>query len=158
SNVIVNSPGSNQVITLKDGSFTLEFPQRRVGDRVHLTFRLDGYVVVNDIQLEPILPGDPDGSPLTILVSKPESRDEMARRFYRVKGLEAVERVYEIRMGEMKDANNAEISKLRSERDQARELAEKTAAELAKTRLADASGLNREALQFFLAGDVTSAV
>ena len=61
----------------------------------------------------------------------------MARRFYRLKSLEAIEETYKKRVKELEDAHQADSSsleKLRRERDQANAAAEKTAEELAKNQ------------------------
>jgi hypothetical protein len=35
-----------------DGGFTLDYPERQPGQRVQLVVNKEGYVVVNDLQLE----------------------------------------------------------------------------------------------------------
>jgi hypothetical protein len=67
------------------GKFTLEFPQRRIGDTVRIIVKKEGYVVVNDVQLETVLPVDADAAPLSVILAKEQGREEMARRFYRLK-------------------------------------------------------------------------
>ena len=47
--------------------------------------------VVNDVQLETVLPADADAAPLTIILAKEEDREEMARRFYRLKSFDAID-------------------------------------------------------------------
>jgi hypothetical protein len=47
-----------------DGAFTLGYPKRQPGQRVRIVVNKEGYVVVNDVQLELALPADPDANPL----------------------------------------------------------------------------------------------
>src|SRR5215469_18802949 len=66
-NVGVNAvSGTNLTASDLSGKFTLEFPQKRVGDTVRIIVRKEGYLVVNDIQLQLALPADADAAVLTI--------------------------------------------------------------------------------------------
>jgi hypothetical protein len=59
----------------------------------------------------------------------------MARRFYRLKGLEAVEQDYKRRLTELEDRHQADaaaLDRLGKERDQAKAAAEKPAEEFAR--------------------------
>jgi hypothetical protein len=76
------------------GKFTLDFPQRRAGDTVRIIVKKKGYVVVNDVQLQLALPADADAVPLTVILAKEQDREEMARRFYRLKSFDAIEKTY----------------------------------------------------------------
>ena len=73
-----------------DGGFTLDYPDRHPGKRMQLVVNKEGYVVVNERQLDLALPADPDARPLQIILCKTD-REEMARRFYRLKSFEVVE-------------------------------------------------------------------
>jgi hypothetical protein len=66
-----------------DGGFTLDYPERHPGQRVQLVVNKEGYVVVNDLQLDLALPADPDARPLQIILCKEADREEMARRVAR---------------------------------------------------------------------------
>ena len=44
------------------GGFTLDYPERHPGQRVRLMIDKEGYVVVNDVQLDLALPADPSFS------------------------------------------------------------------------------------------------
>ena len=158
ANVAVSALGANQDVTKAGGQFALDFPNRKAGDTVNLSVKLPGYVVVNDIQLEVRLPADPDANPLIILLSKPGVRDEMARRFYRIKSIDAVEANYKTRQRESDPDNSEQLAVLARQRDQALAAAAKAAEELAKTRLGDSSGLYREAMHYFLDGKVERAL
>jgi hypothetical protein len=48
---------------------------------VQLVVNKEGYVVVNELQLDLALPVDPDARPLRIILCKEADREEMARRF-----------------------------------------------------------------------------
>ena len=73
-----------------DGGFTLDYPERHPGQRVQLLVNKEGYVVVNELQLDLAIPADPDARPLRIILCKEADRGEMARRFYRLKSFEVV--------------------------------------------------------------------
>src|SRR5437016_5848222 len=128
-----------------NGKFTLSFPNKKPGDTVRLIVRKEGYVVVNDIQLEWILPADPDERPLIILLCKEGDSEEMARRFYKLKNLEAIDETYKKKRQDVQNASAAELAKLRQEREKAKAIDETykkklqdaqnaSAAELAKLR------------------------
>ena len=86
--------GTNHTTSDSSGKFTLEFPQRHAGDTVHIIVKKEGSVVVNDVQLQLALPTDPDAAPLIVIVAKEADREEMARRFYRLKSFEVFEETY----------------------------------------------------------------
>jgi hypothetical protein len=52
--------GANHTESDSSGKFTLEFPQRQAGDTVRILVKKEGYVVVNDVQLQLALPADAD--------------------------------------------------------------------------------------------------
>jgi tetratricopeptide (TPR) repeat protein len=161
ANVVVSAvDGANPTVTKSNGTFILEFPQKRPGEPIQLIVQKEGYVVVNDIQLEQVLPTDAAGKPLTLLLCRKGDREEMARRFYRLKSGQAIEESYSKRLKElegMQRANAIMLEELRREREQARSAAAKTADELAKKELDTASELYREAMRLFLEGRVQEA-
>src|SRR5436190_1071215 len=144
-NVEVSAVAGNPNNTGTDGRFMFTFPNRKPGDTVRLIVRKEGYVVVNDIQLEFTLPADPDERLAIILLCKEGDREEMARRFYKLKSVEAIDETYKKKLEDAQNASAAELAKLRQERDQAKALDETykkklqdaqnaSAAELAKLR------------------------
>lgn len=97
---------------------------------MQLVVNQEGYVVVNDVQLDLPLPADPDARPLQIILCKEADREEMARRFYQLKSFEVVEETYQRRVKELEvtqPATATTVSKLQQERDQAKANAEKAA-------------------------------
>ena len=78
-----------------DGGFTLDYPNRAPGERVRLGVTKEGYVVVNWVQLDLALPKDPNAYPQQIIICKEADREEMALRFYQLKGAEAVDNTYQ---------------------------------------------------------------
>src|SRR5262249_21397005 len=76
------------------GDFVLEFPAKKPGDRVAISVSMSGMMVVNWIQLEVTLPADADGHELTLILAREVDREEMARRFFRLKSVEAIEATY----------------------------------------------------------------
>jgi tetratricopeptide (TPR) repeat protein len=161
-NVEIFPSMGNAVTTGRDGKFTFSFPNNSPGDRVQLNPRRDGYLVVNAIQLEELrLPSNPDDKPVTILMCKEGDREEMARRFYKLKSFEAIDETYKKKLAEAEAAGAvavAELAKLRRERDQAKEAAEKAAGEFAKQKPGSGSELYRTAMGLFLDSKVDQAL
>ncbi len=144
-----------------DGGFTLDYPQRYAGQRVRIVVNKEGYVVVNDVQLDLALPDDPNANPLQIIICKEADREEMARRFYRLKSFDAIEETYQKHLKELEDtqqATAAALTKLQQERDQAKSAAEKASEELAKSQPGQSSELYQEAKRLFLAGKIDEAI
>ena len=158
---VIAVTGANPTVSNSDGTFTLLFSGKQPGEMVQLILRKQGFVVVNDIQLRLPLTKDADAEPLILLLCKEGDREEMARRFYRLKSFDSIEQTYQKRLKELEaknQANAAAVEALRKERDQARAGAEKLADELARTKLESVSDLNREAMSLFLAGKTEDAV
>src|SRR6516225_989057 len=144
-----------------DGGFTLDYPKRAPGERVRLGVKKEGYVVVNWVQLDLTLPKDPDANPLQIIICKEADREEMARRFYQLKGVEAIEATYQQKLKALEEENKSDattIAKLQEERDQAKAGAEKAAAELAKNQPGQGSEMYQEAQRLFLDGKIEAAI
>jgi tetratricopeptide (TPR) repeat protein len=155
--VQITSTGANPTNTGADGQFTLVFPKMEPGDAVRLAAAKAGYVVVNDVQLEQALP-KPGVRPLLILICRQASREEMARRYYRLRSLEVIEANYQKRLGELQSTNSEAIARLQQERDQARSAAEKMAEELAKAKPGQTSELYNQAMRLFLDGQIEEAL
>src|SRR4051794_2879510 len=90
--------GANPTVSLSDGTFALQFPDKQPGELVQLVVQKPGYVVVNDIQLRLPLPRDEEAEPLVLLLCKGSDREELARRFYRLKSVAAIDQTYERRL------------------------------------------------------------
>jgi hypothetical protein len=157
-NVAVSATGGNPTNTGVDGQFTFKFPNKDPGETVLLTVRKEGYVVVNDVQLELTLPRHPDERLAKILVCKEGDREEWAGLFYRVKSREAVEETYKKKVKEAQNASPAELAKLGRERDQAKAAAEKPAEEFAKQKPGGGSELYRTAMRLLLEGNEDEAL
>src|SRR6266566_4453521 len=157
-NVEISAIAGNPNNTDANGKFTFAFPNKRPGDTVRLIVRKEGYVVVNDIQLELTLPADPEERPAIILLCKEGDREEMARRFYKLKSVEAIDKTYRKKFEEAQNASAAELAKLGQERDQAKEAAEEVAKRLAKQKPGIGSELYRTAMRLFLEGKVDQAL
>jgi hypothetical protein len=120
-----------------------------------------GRVVVNDIQLEYILATDPDVRPLIILVCGKGEREEMTRRFYRLKTTEAIENNYQENLRKLEEERKttvAALTKLAEELDRALAAVEKTAEELTRTNPEETSALYQDAMRLFLEGKVVEAL
>ena len=95
----------------------------------------EGYVVVNELQLDLALLVDPNARPLRIILCKKADREEMARRFYRLKSFEVVEETYQRQvkgLDAMQPATAITMDKLQQERDQAKAYAQKASEGLAR--------------------------
>jgi len=153
--------GTNHTESDSSGKFNLEFPQRRAGDTVRIVVKKEGYVVVNDVQLETVLPADADAVPLIVILATEGDREEMARRFYRLKSFDAIEQTYRKRVKELEDtqqATAAALTKVQQERDQAKALAEKYSEELAKNPPGQNTELYQQAKRLFVEGKVEEAI
>jgi tetratricopeptide (TPR) repeat protein len=143
-----------------DGGFALDYSNRHPGERVRIVVNKEGYVVVNDVQLEIVLPADADATPLTVILAKEGDREEMARRFYRLKSFDGIEESYQksLKEGEDAQASVSAFAKLRQERDQARTILEKAVVEWAKMQPGQTSELYQQAKQLFLDGKIEEAI
>jgi tetratricopeptide (TPR) repeat protein len=153
--------GTNLTSSDLSGKFTLEFPQRRIGDTVRIIVKKEGYVVVNDVQLETVLPVDADAAPLSVILAKEQDREEMARRFYRLKSSEAIETTYQQKLKVLEDEHRADaaaLDNLQKERDQAKASAEKLAEEMAKNQPGQSFELYKQAQRLFLDGKIDAAI
>jgi tetratricopeptide (TPR) repeat protein len=162
SNVeVTTAVGANPTVSDSAGRFSLDFPQKSPGDWVRIVVNRPGYVVVNDIQMELALPADSDSRPVSILLCKEGDREEMARRFYRLKAHEAIEATYKRRLKELEDRHKVDaeaVAKLKQERDQAIAAAEWAAAEYAREIPGQTFELNRQAMRLFLDGKIDEAL
>src|SRR5438094_3634422 len=123
-NIEVSALVGNTNNTDANGKFTFSCPNKKPGDTVRLIVRKEGYVVVNDIQLELTLPADPEERPAIILLCKEGDREEMGRRFYKLKSVEAIDETYKKKVQDAQNASAAELAKLRQERDQTKAIDE----------------------------------
>jgi tetratricopeptide (TPR) repeat protein len=162
ANVQIAAFGSSPAASDSLGMFTLEFPQKHPGDTVSLVVTKEGYEVVNDLQVtELTLPSPVEARIVTILLCKEGNREEMARRFYRLKSIEAVEETYKRRLKELEDKQQASaeaLAKLQQQREEAIGAAGKAAEELAKAKPGESSELYREAMRLFMDGKVDEAL
>jgi hypothetical protein len=95
----VAAEGASPTTSTSLGAFTLEFPNKRPGDRVKLTVSLPGMTVVNWVQLDVVLPADPGGmNVLTLLLAREADREEMAAEFFRLRSASGIERQYQQRL------------------------------------------------------------
>src|SRR5947207_10386229 len=121
-NIEVSAVVGNTNNTDANGKFTFSFPNKKPGDTVRLIVRKEGYVVVNDIQLELTLPAHPEERPVIILLCKKGDREEMARRFYGLKLRAAADETYKKKLEDAQNASAAELAKLSQERDEVKTL------------------------------------
>jgi hypothetical protein len=162
--VEITSPGANRNVTLPDGQFRLDYPEKKIGDMVHLFVRKDGYVVVNDVLLEPNLPSSPDTKPFLIIVCLQGKREEMASRFYRLKSLDTIEEYYQRRLKELENMQTADArtiedvrAQLLQERNQAEKEAEEASDAVARLQPGDTGDAFAQAMALFLKGDIQGA-
>ena len=122
----VGADGANPTTFTQLGAFTLEIPSnRKPGERVKLTVAKDGMVVVNWVQLDALLPADLGGANiLTLIVAREAEREEMARRFFRLRSYAEIEANYKRLLEEGKQ----DRARLLKERDAATAAASRAAA------------------------------
>jgi tetratricopeptide (TPR) repeat protein len=161
ANVPVAADGANPTISDSFGKFTLEFPRRNPGDPVEVIPKREGYLAVNDVQLELALPADSDVKTLTIILCREEIREEMARLFYRLKSNEAIETTYQKELKVLEDEHRADataLANLQKERDQAKAAAEKSAEMLASAKPGQDFELYKKAMRLFLDNKLEEAI
>ena len=93
-NVAVSADGAQPTVTESDGRFDLVFANKRAGDLVEIELKKDAYVVIHSILLQHVLLADPNAPRVKVLLAKEGDREEMALRFFRLKGYEAAEKNY----------------------------------------------------------------
>ena len=130
------------------GAFTLEFPNKKPGDRVKLTVSMPGMTVVNWVQLDVVLPADAGGNVLTLLLAREADREEMAAEFFRLRSTRAIEQQFQQRLREA----GQDKARLLRELGQAKALASQTAQELAKVQPGQSSPLYEEAMRLVAEG------
>jgi hypothetical protein len=82
--VRVDEAGANSTVSKDGGQFVFEFPEKKAGEVVHVRINKEGYVVVNDVQLEVTLPINPGAKPLTVILCPEDEREKWAVLLYRV--------------------------------------------------------------------------
>src|SRR5262249_17556810 len=154
--------GANPTVSLSDGTFALQFPAKQPGEMVQLVVHKPGYVVVNDVQLRLPLRREGAAEPLVLLLCKEAQREELARRFYRLKNVAAIDRTYEKRLKELEvknQATQAALAELRKDRDQARAVSEKIVEELVRRKPdPSSSDLYQRAISLSLGGKPEEAL
>ncbi|MGA8657615.1 MAG: tetratricopeptide repeat protein [Chthoniobacterales bacterium] len=158
---VTAADGANPTVSDSFGRFTLDFPRKQPGDPITVLVSCEGYVVVNDVQLELELPNRAEDKLLYLILCRSEDREEMARRFYRLRSFDAIEQTYQKRLKELEDtqqATAAALTKLQQERDQAKTAAEKASEALAKSQPGQSSELYQEAKRLFVNGKIEEAI
>ena len=157
ANVQVSAVAGNTNNTDANGKFTFRFPKRDPGDTVRLIIRKEGYVVVNDIQLELTLPSHPEERPAMFLMCKPADREEMARRYYRVAIAKAIDRAYQKKLSNYAGAGQGRVRELLRERDQVKRFGERVAERAASEKPGAGREGSRQTTRLFLDGKVDQA-
>jgi len=81
-----------------------------------------------------------------------DDREEMARRFYRLKSFDAIEETYQKKVRELEETHQSDttaLATLQKERDQAKAGAEKLAEEMAKNQPGQSSELYKKPNGYF---------
>ncbi len=154
ANAVVGADGTNQTFSTALGAFVLQFPQKKPGDRVKVTVSMAGMVVVNWVQLDVYLPADAGAEVLTLVLAREADREEMARRFFRLRSLEAIEANYKRLLGEA----GQDRARLARELEQAKSAAVRAAEELAKVKPGESSAVYEQAMRLYVGGRVREAI
>ncbi len=160
-NVSITAEGAQPAVTESDGRFDLEFPNKHPGDLVEIGLAKEGYVVVHSVMLQQVLLADPNAPRVKILMAKEGDREEMARRFFRLKGDEAAEKNYHQQRDQLDarhQADAAALAQLQQELQQAKAAAAKAAEELARDRPGENSQMYQQAMRLFLDGKLDQAL
>ena len=155
--VRITAPGvANPTLSRDDGTFTLQFPNRPVGDRVTIELTHPGFEVVNWPQLKGVvLALDYQKSNVLVIILAPAAdRLEMAGRFYLNVSLQAIERQYQQRLQQAGE----DKTKLSRELVQTKALWTQTAQELAKLQPGQSSPLYEDAMKLIAEGKIEEAL
>ncbi len=155
------APGANPVTTGNDGQFVLIFREGLPGQDVRIGVKRAGWSVVNDILLDHRLPTKDAMRRFEIIVCKETERDLRVAEFYRLKGNQAVEQTYKIKLAELEGRQAAtaqERDRLLRERDQALQQVQEWAKQAATRKPEEIGGSYREALRLFLDGKTDAAL
>ena len=160
--VQVAAKGASPATSDSTGQFELKFADRKEGDRVFLTLKKEGFEVVNRKELEQVIRAD-ENDIVIIVMCKAGERDRHAMRYYDI-AEKSILAAYETELRRIKDDHektlkekNAELEKLKVQRDaalaQAKELSEK----FAQVNLDEASEMYKQAFGLFQSGKVEEA-
>ena len=144
----------------QSGAFTLEFPRRNPGETIFLAVSREGYVVVNDIQLEQTLRSLPETKVFRVILSNPKIRYQCALAYYRLAGHAVIDKKHEaeVRKLDAQSADKGTIARLKAELETARNAVDSIAQQAAKGFDKSGSELYRQAMRYFLDGDIDQAL
>ncbi len=152
-NVSISADGAQPQVSDSDGCFDLDFGKDRdVGDVVEIRVKKDGYVVIHSILLQHTLAKDAKAARARIIISREGDREEMAQRFFRLKGDAAAENSFRKQVEELEgphQADDASIARLQLELTQAKSATAKASEELARDSGEKTSPLYQQALRQF---------
>jgi hypothetical protein len=114
--VSVDEAGANSTVSKGGGEFVFEFPEKKAGEVVHVRINKEGYVVVNDVQLEVTLPINPDAKPLAVILCPEDEREKWAGLLYRVIIDKATEEKYQQKLKALEEKYQAEEAALAAEK------------------------------------------
>jgi tetratricopeptide (TPR) repeat protein len=157
--VQVSAPQCRPGVTNRSGKKKLIFPERQVGDTVEVAIYYEGFEVVNDLLRNVTLPRDP-ATELNLYLSRPERVIEERLLFYRLSFdtiRKEIETWFRSRSEDL-SISQAELERVKSERDQANATVDQLIQELAHLKPGDVSTTNRRALQFFSEGKIEEAL
>ncbi len=163
-NVSVTADGAQPQVSDSNGCFDLDFGSERTpGDVVEIRVspKEDDYVVIHSILLQHTLLKDANGLRAKIIIARKGYREEMARRFFRLKGDKAAENSFRKQVGDLErrhQADAAGIARLQQELAQAKSAGAKASEELARDSGEKTSPLYQQALKQFLDGKLDGAL
>ncbi|MBV9997901.1 MAG: tetratricopeptide repeat protein [Verrucomicrobia bacterium] len=160
--ISVDEAAAGNPTTSKDGGkFTLTIPDKHPGEIVHVRVSKQGYTVVNGVQLETVLPANPDANPLTIILCPEAEREQWAGLLYRVTSDKVIESTYQEKLRILEHEHHADaapLAQLQQERSQAKAAAEMAAEAFARIPPGQGSDRYRQAKRLFLDADLTGAI
>ena len=163
--ISVDEGAVNSEITKDGGKFAFAFLDKQPGQTVYLRANKEGYVVVNDVQLEVVIPANPDAKLLTVILCPEDEREKWAAQLYRVIIDRGTEEKYQQKLKALEEKYQADAAtfaaekgRLQQERDQARATAENASEQLAKIEPGQSSELYKQAKRLFLDGKIEEAI
>jgi hypothetical protein len=159
--VEVTAQGANLVTTGNDGQFVLTFRDGHPGQDVTVRASRAGWEVVNDVLLDRQLPEPASAHAFEVIVCPSGEREQRRMEFYRLKGNQAVEQTYRVKLAELEGRHAATVQerdRLLRERDDARKQVEEWARQAAARKPDEIGGTYKAAFRLFVDGKTDAAL
>jgi hypothetical protein len=159
--VELTAPGANPFTTGNDGQFLLAFPHGHPGQDVSVRVSRAGWEVINAELLDRPLPEAASTHAFEIIVCVGADREQRRMEFYRLKGNQAVEQTYRIKLAELEGTHAATVQerdRLLRERDDAHKQVDEWARQAAQRKPDEVGGTYKAAFRLFVDGKTDAAL